>query len=77
MPRTYLILLMILFAAGYGFFLSQAFKTYGNENLVDEEVFITTIGSLGGFFNGVSRSFWASLQDKVGFRWIFLIVTVI
>jgi len=37
----------------------------------------TWAGALGSIFNGCSRFFWASLQDKYGFRKIYLCVSTI
>jgi hypothetical protein len=31
-------------------------------------MFITTAGAFGAIFNGVSRTVWTILQDKLGFK---------
>ena len=38
---------------------------------------MTLVGSLHSASNGCSRALWAMLMDKIGFKKVFLIITVI
>ena len=65
---TWHIWIMIVLCGGYGLFLASVFKSYGSDTFTDSEAFLTTVGSLAGILNGLSRFFWAALQDKLGFK---------
>lgn len=49
------------------------FKNYGLENIPDD-AFITIIGTVAAVANGLSRSFWGFLIDRMQFRVIFSVI---
>jgi hypothetical protein len=56
--------------------MASVYKTFG-EKEIDDDSFLTTVGSVGAVVNGLSRVFWSTLQDKIGFKKVyFLILTI-
>lgn len=69
--RTPYIWLMIVLSSSYPYYIASNFKIYEQIDVPDEK-FITIVGSIGAVVNGLSRGFWAALQDKVGFKIVYL-----
>lgn len=44
---------------------------------IGDDLFLTTVGSVGAASNGVSRFVWASLMDRFGYKKIFSCMLVI
>ncbi|EUB57554.1 Oxalate:formate antiporter [Echinococcus granulosus] len=47
--------------------ITSAYKIFGNEYLADD-IYLTTIGTLGSLFNCLGRVFWGYLVDKFSFK---------
>ena len=56
--------------------ISNNYKVYGMTTIGDD-LFLTTVGSVGSAANGVSRFIWASLMDKFGYKRVFLAMLII
>lgn len=52
-------------------YVASTFKNFGKEKGLDDYV-LTAAGSFGAVFNGTSRIFWATYQDKIGFKKIYI-----
>lgn len=68
---------MLFFAQFYGMFMASSFKNFGCIEGDIDDFTLTIAGSIGSFFNGFGRLFWALLQDRFGFKKIYLIVLTI
>lgn len=64
---------MMFLSSSYPYYISSNFKTYETID-VNDETFITIVGSIGAVVNGLSRGFWAALQDYLGFKKIYFCV---
>jgi MFS family permease len=53
----YLLTLISFLASTYGVYVVSSFKIFGAEQIGDDE-FLTIVGSVGSFVNGVGRLFW-------------------
>lgn len=47
----------------YGTMTVSNYKLYGEYNNYDDS-FLSTVGTVGSIFNGISRIFWGSLMEK-------------
>ena len=56
--------------------MANNYKIYGFQKLEDDK-FLTVVGSVGSAANGCSRLFWAYLLDKYGFRKVYFILMAI
>lgn len=65
---------MLYFGIFYGVFMASVYKEIPEEL---EDDIKTWAGGLGSICNGCSRLFWASMQDKYGFRKVYGCVLVI
>ena len=65
--RTLYIWILIILSSSFPFYIASNFKSYESID-VDDESFITLVGSIGAVVNGVSRGGWATLQDIFGFK---------
>ncbi|CAI2367819.1 unnamed protein product [Moneuplotes crassus] len=74
--RAYYIWLIILLSSSYPYFIASNFKTYEQVDIHDDR-FITLVGALGAVVNGLSRGFWATLQDFFGFKRVFTCLLVL
>jgi hypothetical protein len=74
--NTLLLWSMIIFSASYGMFIGHVYKSFGILH-INDDFFMTSVGSFGAVFNGGSRSIWSTLQDKYSFKKIFSILLVI
>ena len=65
--------LAVMFYAGvfYGVYIAAVYKTIAT-GIKDSK--LTLAGALGAVCNGCSRIFWATLQDKIGFKAVYLIL---
>ena len=57
-------------------FLNNNYKVYGMITIKDD-LFLTTVGSVGAASNGISRFVWAFLTDKYGYKKMFTCMLVI
>mmetsp|Transcript_36777 Transcript_36777/g.33006 ORF Transcript_36777/g.33006 Transcript_36777/m.33006 type:complete len:141 (-) Transcript_36777:288-710(-) len=67
---------MVIFGSFFGLFMANNYKVYGLEQVNDDQ-FLTIVGSVGSITNGCSRAGWALALDKFGFRKVFFIVIII
>jgi len=68
---------MFFLSVFYGIFLVNVTKSFGNSNVTNNDSFLTTVGALGSVANGVSRFIWAFLQDKLGFKKVYMVLLVL
>eukprot|EP01017_Pseudomicrothorax_dubius_P040874 TRINITY_DN6479_c0_g1_i3.p1 TRINITY_DN6479_c0_g1~~TRINITY_DN6479_c0_g1_i3.p1 ORF type:complete len:340 (+),score=71.36 TRINITY_DN6479_c0_g1_i3:383-1402(+) len=78
------IVFWLLFIMGFGgslvpYFSVNSYKTYGLI-IINDDNFMSLVGSIGGLTNGIGRLFWGFVSDKLTFRqsfgWIALIQLV-
>ena len=69
--RTPYIWVLIVLSSSFPFYIASNFKSYESID-VDDEKFITIVGSIGAVVNGLSRGVWSTLQDYFGFKKIYL-----
>lgn len=50
--------------------MASAYKFFAQDTLGDKA--LTVVGAIGSVFNGSSRILWATLQDKFGFKKVYL-----
>ena len=74
--NTLLLWLMICFSASYGMFMAHVYKYFGVIH-INDDFFLTMVGSFGAVMNGGSRSIWSTFQDKYSFKRIFGILLII
>jgi Na+/melibiose symporter-like transporter len=74
--RTWHVCLMVALSMCQGVFISYVFKSFG-EDQINDDAFITTVGTVGSIMNGASRSFWATIQDKLGYKRIYFPILII
>jgi len=72
----YLILGMVLFGTFLGYLMANNYKVYGLENINDDS-FLTLVGSIGSATNGCSRAVWALLYDKFGFKKVYFCLLIL
>lgn len=56
----------------FGLYMASVYKQM-NLDILDDHI-LTTAGAIGSICNGGSRVIWGSLQDKFGFKKVFLLV---
>lgn len=67
-----------MFFLVFGQFVVNQYKNYGIKfPEINDDTFLTLVGSLSSVCNGLSRIFWASLYDKLGFKPIFFTAGVL
>lgn len=59
----------------YGIYVAAVYKTTAQEYLNDHV--LTIAGMFGSVCNGGGRIFWAGLQDRFGFKTIYLVIMLI
>ena len=62
----------------FGQFILNQYKSYGlTQPPLADDAFLTLVGSLASVGNGISRTSWAILYDKVGFRRVYFIAVIV
>lgn len=74
--RTIYMWVILIFTSSYPFYIASNFKSYEQRDIQDDR-FITLVGSLGAVVNGLSRGVWSTLQDFFGFKKVFLFLLVV
>jgi len=74
--RTIQLWLLILCSSSFPYYIANNFKSYEQRDINDDK-FITIVGSIGAIFNGLSRSFWSSLQDIIGFKKVYISLLIL
>ena len=74
----FFVLIACFFACGTGgMYISATYKNYGEDVLPNsDDLFFTTVGSVGSLCNGTSRVFWGLLADRIGAFRTLLIMSV-
>lgn len=54
-------------------FINTNYKLYAKEKIRSDE-FLTLVGLIGSVGNGVSRFFWSSLFNRIGYKLIMLLM---
>ena len=75
-PITYKLLLIFYFGSMYGISVASNYKTYAEKYYTDDH-FLSTAGSIGNIFNGLSRVVFGFLMDKISFRKSVAIVIIL
>ena len=74
--KVYHIFLMNFFSSGLGLLIASHFKDYGMTKINDDQ-FLTMVGSVGAVCNGCGRMVWGLLYDRLTFRRTYFICLVI
>lgn len=74
--RTLQIWAMMVLSCSFPLYMASNFKSYEQRDISDDQ-FITTVGSVGAVFNGLSRGFWSSLLDRFGFKYVYLSLLIV
>ena len=74
--RTLQLWIMMLCSCCFPLYIAGNFKSYEQKDL-DDDQFITIVGSVGAVFNGLSRGFWSSLMDVVGFKIVYFSLLIL
>lgn len=75
--KEYLLLFsMSLLSSGFGLMISVQFKDLGLKTIDDDE-FLTLIGSIGFVINSTFRIIWGYLMDKFGFKKVYWVLILI
>ena len=61
---------MVSCSSSFGFFMVNAYKTYGLSKIPDD-LFVTIVGGVAQFINGASTPFWSTLLDKYSFKTVY------
>eukprot|EP01016_Furgasonia_blochmanni_P041712 TRINITY_DN5453_c0_g1_i1.p1 TRINITY_DN5453_c0_g1~~TRINITY_DN5453_c0_g1_i1.p1 ORF type:complete len:296 (-),score=37.88 TRINITY_DN5453_c0_g1_i1:34-921(-) len=75
-PAFWIMMLTMLFASSYGFHVIANFKSYGLANGLSD-YFLTWVGAVSAFMNGITQPFWAFFQDKIGFKRVFFSILLL
>lgn len=75
-PHLYVLIFLIASTTAFGMFIAFNYKEYGLTQVQDDK-FLTLVGSIGGIANGFSRIFWGTLLDFFSFRILMVIVNTL
>ena len=67
MPIFYIILLMYLNSGHGATFVITYYKDFG-QTFINNDDFLSIVGSLSSLFNAAGRLFWGRLIDKISFK---------
>ena len=73
--KTIHLSLFFIFLA-MGLLLANNYKVYGSTK-IDDDHFLTLVGSFGSVANGCTRAVWALFFDKFGFRKVYFVLLAI
>jgi hypothetical protein len=59
----------------FGIYIAAVYKTTAQDFLKDNVLTLT--GAFGSVCNGGGRIFWATLQDKYGFKRVYFVLLII
>ncbi|KAL4509365.1 hypothetical protein ABPG72_018296 [Tetrahymena utriculariae] len=68
----YISISLALMFTVYGSMIVSNYKLYGEYNNYDDN-FLSTVGTVGSIFNGLSRVFWGSIMEKLKIEQIIII----
>jgi MFS family permease len=67
LEKLFHLMLILALSVPFGIFVAFNYKEYGL-NYINDDWFLSLIGSLGSICNGVSRFFWGNLLDCFSYR---------
>lgn len=70
-PVLYSLMIMAYCSHTSGFFIAANYKDYGLR-VIDDDYFITTVGSVSMVFSAVGRISWGAVLDKTNFKLVFI-----
>lgn len=71
---TFKLLVVCLYCStAAGFYVMSAYKNFGQDK-IDDDVFLTITGSVGGVFNGGFRYIWAHIMEVYNFKTVYLVL---
>lgn len=70
-PKLYIIVVMVVLISGIGVLFSGNQKAYGQEK-IDNDKFLTLVGSISSVGNCLARIAWGILSDKFPFKYVIL-----
>jgi MFS family permease len=73
---VYVLLPITAFAASWGIYQINMYKIFGAEH-IDDDQFLSMIGSVGAVCNGLSRFLWAYTMEHYGFKTMILVLITI
>ena len=73
---NYSLLSLFLIFLAMGLLLANNYKVYGSTK-IDDDHFLTLVGSFGSVANGCTRAIWALFFDKFGFRKVYFVLLAI
>lgn len=74
--KIQLLTLTLSFSVPFGMFIAFNYKEYGSIKIEDDS-FLTAVGSCGAIFNGLGRLVFGMLFDKFSFKFISTIINVV
>lgn len=74
--KIYHIFLMNFFSSALGLLVASNFKNYGLNKINDDE-FLTIVGSIGAVCNGCGRMIWGYFYDKLSFKKVYFFLLAI
>lgn len=77
LPSFWQLAFMSLFSVAGTFFIANSFKLYTQNKKVNDDLFLTILGSVGMIINGVSRCGWGALMDWVNFKKVYGALVII
>ena len=69
------IIIIVLGSCG-NLFINTNYKLYAKDK-IDSDSFLTLVGLIGSVGNGVSRFFWSSLFNRIGYKLIMTLMLLI
>ena len=77
-PQFYLLWVMIVMSASAGLNVVAMHKSFAHTRpALKGDSYQALVGGLGALVNSVSRLFWGSLSDKIGFKTSFTVLTLV
>lgn len=67
---------MVIFGTFFGYLMANNYKVYGLTR-INNDAFVTLVGSIGSLVNGASRAIWAAFYDKYGFKRVYFVLLVV
>ena len=67
---------MVMLSMTFGYFTKVAFKSYGS-TIHENDVYLTSVAQSGFMTAAISRFVWASVQEVIGFKPVYVILLLI
>ena len=70
--QLYMLMAMIFGSATIGFYIASCYKTYGiKQPALDNDLYLTWVGSVANIWNGGSRIGWGTALDRFSFKKVY------